>query len=98
MNFDIFRKIPIFAKETKEKVSKVITNLQYDEASFFFNDGSTRDVILKDLNSKYESENLNAVKKIIAVRNDIIFFLIYFYFELFSFSCQEKMFLYLSRN
>jgi hypothetical protein len=66
MNY-LFKKIPILAKETKEKVSKALINLQYDEASFFFNDGSTKEAILKDLNSKYEYENLNAVKKIIAV-------------------------------
>lgn len=96
MNFDIFKKIPILAKETKEKVSKAITNLQYDEASFFFNDGSTRDVILKDLNSKYESENLNAVKKIIAV--SIITYIPSSTHLIFSFFYQEKMFLFLSQN
>lgn len=67
MNFDLIKKIPSLAKETKEKFSKAITNLQLDEASYFFNDNSNKETINQDLNSKYESEILNAIKKIIAV-------------------------------
>ena len=67
MNFDLLKKIPILAKETKEKFSKAINTFQLDESSYFFNESFTKDQILELLNSKYNAEILSSLKKIIAV-------------------------------
>ena len=67
MNFDIIKKIPILARETKDKFSKALTTLQTDESSYFFNESLNKEQILEFLNSKYNAEILSALKKIIAV-------------------------------
>ncbi len=67
MNFDLIKKIPIFAKETKEKFSKALNTFQLDESSYFFNESLTKDQINQFLNSKYNAEILSSLKKIIAV-------------------------------
>lgn len=67
MNFDLLKKIPLLAKETKEKFSKALTTFQLEESSYFFNESFTKDQLLEFLNSKYNPEILIALKKIIAV-------------------------------
>ena len=62
MNFDLIKKIPILAKETKEKFSKALTTLQTDESSYFFNESLKRRQILEFLNSN-QSGNFECPQK-----------------------------------
>lgn len=64
---DFIKKIPVFAKETKEKFSKVFVSFQNEESSYFFNETLTKEQVKEFLTSKYNTEVLSALKKIIAV-------------------------------
>lgn len=75
MNFDLIKKIPVLAKETKDKFSKALTTFQTDESSYFFNESLNKEQIFEFLNSKYNQEISSALKKIIAVTLSLSFML-----------------------
>lgn len=67
MSLDLIKKLPLLAKETKDKFSKTLITFQNDESSYFFNESLTKEQVYDFINSKYSSEVLCALKKIIAV-------------------------------
>ena len=55
---DIFKNLPVYARNTKKKVTEAITEFNNEDSNYFYNEQFTNAKVLELLNSKYAQENL----------------------------------------